>query len=58
MRYTRSPVPNCSDNQGRSHAHEATESVWKKQHEEVLSFTQCLKKKKQHILPQTDWSRI
>lgn len=33
-RCTRLPVPNCSDNQGRSHVHEATKNVRKRQYEE------------------------
>ena len=56
-RCTRLPVPNCSDNQGRSHVHEATKNVGKRQYEEEYdSIISSLKDSK--ILVHTDRSWI
>lgn len=52
-RCTRLPVPNCSDNQGRSHVHEATKNVRKRQYEE-----ECHSLKESKILLHTDTSWI
>lgn len=55
-RCTRLPVPNCSDNQGRSHVHEATKNVRKRQYEEECdSKISSLKESKILLHTERSW---